>query len=161
MRGYLVQHGKAKSKAEDPSRSLTQEGLDETTRISEFLSQIGLSISLINHSGKTRAQQTAEILAGGVGGRPHQREGLAPLDDPELMVGFLAGASQDVMLVGHLPHLEGLASTLLTGKPDQKPVQFQNSGVVCLGRNQDQTWSLVWLITPELLGASEGQIRAE
>ena len=154
MRCYLIQHGKSKGKAEDPSRSLTAAGIDESTRMSEFLSQIGLSVSLIKHSGKTRAQQTATILARAVGSRSEHSEGLAPLDDPELVAGYLAETSHDVMLVGHLPHLEGLFSILLTGKPDQKPVEFQNSGVVCLERNQDLSWSLVWLMTPELVGAS-------
>ena len=155
MRCYLVQHGKSQSKTEDPSRSLTKEGIVESTRASEFLSHIGLSVSLIQHSGKARAQQTATILARGVRGRSEQIKGLAPLDDPELMADLLGGASHDVMLVGHLPHLEGLASILLTGRADQKPVRFQNSGVLCLERNEDKTWSLVWLITPELVDASD------
>ncbi len=157
MRCYLVQHGKSLSEAEDPSRALTKEGIDESTRTSEFLSQIGLSLSLIQHSGKARAQQTATILARFVGGRTEQIKGLAPLDDPELMADLLGETSHDVMLVGHLPHLEGLASILLTGKADQKPVQFRNSGIVCLERNEDKTWSLVWLITPELVGVTGGQ----
>ncbi len=157
MRCYLVQHGKSLSEAEDPSRALTKEGIDESTRTSEFLSQIGLSLSLIQHSGKARAHQTATILARFVGGRTEQIKGLAPLDDPELMANLLGETSHDVMLVGHLPHLEGLASILLTGKADQKPVQFQNSGIVCLERKEDKTWSLVWLITPELVGATGGQ----
>ena len=152
MRCYLVQHGKSLSEAEDPSRALTKEGIDESTRTSEFLSQIGLSLSLIQHSGKARAQQTATILARFVGGRTEQIKGLAPLDDPELMANLLGETSHDVMLVGHLPHLEGLASILLTGRADQKPVRFRNSGIVCLERNEDKTWSLVWLITPELVG---------
>ncbi len=152
MRCYLVQHGKSLSEAEDPSRALTKEGIDESTRTSEFLSQIGLSLSLIQHSGKARAQQTATILARFVGGRTEQIKGLAPLDDPELMADLLGETSHDVMLVGHLPHLEGLASILLTGRADQKPVRFRNSGIVCLERNEDKTWSLVWLITPELVG---------
>ena len=155
MRCYLVQHGKSQSKAEDPSRSLTKEGIVESTRTSEFLSHIRLSVSLIQHSGKARAQQTATILARGGRDRSEQIKGLAPLDDPELMAGLLGGTSHDVMLVGHLPHLEGLASILLTGRADQKPVRFQNSGVLCLERNEDKTWSLVWLITPELVDASD------
>ena len=157
MRCYLVQHGKSLSEAEDPSRALTKEGIDESTRTSEFLSQIGLSLSLIQHSGKARAQQTATILAGCLEGRTEQIKGLAPLDDPELMANLLGETSHDVMLVGHLPHLEGLASILLTGRADQKPVRFRNSGIVCLERNEDKTWSLVWLITPELVGATGGQ----
>ncbi|MFQ5929446.1 MAG: phosphohistidine phosphatase SixA [Acidobacteriota bacterium] len=153
MRVYLVQHGKSKSKEEDPSRSLTQEGIGESTRIGEFLAQIGLSVSAIRHSGKTRAEQTASLLGRGIGEGIgiEQSEGLAPLDDPQVMTESLNRICEDVMLVGHLPHLERLASTLLTGKPGHNPVQFKNSGVVCLERSEGKWWSLVWAITPELL----------
>ena len=34
MRLYLVQHGEAKSEAEDPERSLTMRGEEETKKIS-------------------------------------------------------------------------------------------------------------------------------
>ena len=153
MRAYLVQHGKAKSKEEDSSRSLTAQGIEESTRISEFLSKSGLSVSLVKHSGKTRAQQTAAILAQGVPGNPEiePSEGLSPLDDPQPVADFLTQTSHDVMLVGHLPHLRRLASLLLTQEPDRNPVNFQNSGVVCLERAEDRSWSLGWAITPDLL----------
>ena len=70
MRIYLVQHGKAKSEGDDPARRLTIEGVEESTQMSEFLSKIDISISLILHSGKERTQQTADILALGIQRRP-------------------------------------------------------------------------------------------
>ena len=154
MRIYLVQHGKAKSKEEDPARPLTIEGIEESTQMSELLSKIDISISLILHSGKARALQTADILALGIQQRPkiESREGLAPMDDPQQIAEVLSESSDDVMMVGHLPHLQRLASLLLTEESEQNPVTFQNSGVVCLERNQDNSWSLRWAITPQLTG---------
>ncbi len=150
----MVQHGKAKSKEEDPSRPLTLEGIEESTQMSELLSKIDIHISKILHSGKTRAQQTAEILALGIRPRPEfeSHEGLAPLDDPQQLAKILNENSDDLMMVGHLPHLQRLASLLLTEEPEQNPVTFHNSGVVCLERNKDHSWSLRWAITPPLIG---------
>ena len=154
MRIYLVQHGKAKSEGDDPARPLTIEGVEESTQMSEFLSKIDISISLILHSGKERTQQTADILALGIQRRPEieARDGLAPTDDPQQLAEFLKASSDDIMMVGHLPHLQRLASLLLTEETEQQPVTFQNSGVVCLERNRDNSWSLRWAITPQLTG---------
>ena len=153
MRVYLVQHAESKSREEDPARGLAPQGISNTNRIAELLSQIRLSVSSIRHSGKQRAEETACLLAERVNASAGvlENEGLAPLDDPQTVADWLQEASEDLMLVGHLPHLERLASLLLTGQPDGNPVRFRNSGVVCLERVSDQSWSLIWAITPDLV----------
>jgi len=63
MRLYLVQHGKAKSKDEDPDRPLTDQGRNDIKKVAVFLAEnAGLKVTSIYHSGKTRARQTAEVL---------------------------------------------------------------------------------------------------
>jgi phosphohistidine phosphatase len=153
MRIYLVQHGKSKSKQEDPARSLSDEGIEEVTRTSNFLSRSGLSVTLVRHSGKRRAEQTALLLVqeAKLNADVEKGEGLAPLDDPQLLADSLSRMSEDVMLVGHLPHLERLASLLLTGQSEAGPVRFHNAGVICLERGEGRCWSLTWAVTPELL----------
>ncbi len=49
---YLVQHGDAKSEAEDPERSLTIRGGEETRKISGAAKRLGIRPSRIYHSGK-------------------------------------------------------------------------------------------------------------
>lgn len=153
MRLYLVQHGKSKSAEEDPSRGLTTEGRQDAIRMAKFLSGLALSVSAIQHSGKTRAEQTARILAEGVHAERgvEATKGLDPLDDPAPLAQFLTAYPEALMLVGHLPHLERLTSVLLTGSPDRRLIQFTNGGVVCLERAKDKTWSLCWTVIPELL----------
>ena len=63
MRLYLVQHGAAKSEAEDPQRGLTDEGQRTVERMADFLAALRLPLDRIEHSEKMRARQTAEILA--------------------------------------------------------------------------------------------------
>src|SRR5690349_486814 len=153
MHAYLVQHGKAKSAEEDPNRGLSDEGRAEVMRVAEFLSGLRITISLIQHSGKLRAEETAHILASSVRcttGPCHTDE-LNPSDDPATTANFLNVYTDDVLLVGHLPHLERLTSLLLTGNPDRRPVQYRNGGVVCLEKDRNGNWSLVWAIVPDLL----------
>ncbi len=153
MRLYLVQHGIAKTKIEDPDRSLTDEGKQQTRRLAAFV-QKSVAVNRILHSGKTRALQTARICAEFL--RPRlgveTSKDLDPLDDPGIWAKRLADEKENLMLVGHLPHLSRLASLLLCGDPGIEPVAFRNSGVVCLERNAEGRWSLQWTVTPEVVG---------
>jgi phosphohistidine phosphatase len=153
MHSYLVQHGKARSAEEDPNRGLSDEGRQEVTRLAEFLQKLRLTVSLIHHSGKSRAYETAHILATSIRctSGPCHTDGLNPGDDPATTVNFLNVYTDDILIVGHLPHLERLTSLLLTGNPDRRPVQFRNGGVVCLEKEQNGRWSLAWAIMPDLL----------
>ncbi len=153
MHLYLVQHAVAKSKDEDPQGSLTNKGQEDTRKVAAFLAGYRtVKVSHILHSGKLRARQTAEILAeylhpGGV----TATDGLNPLDDPAQWVERLGETDEDLMLVGHLPYLDKLASLLLTGDAEKPVVAFQNAGVVCLGRNEEGGWPVRWVVVPELL----------
>jgi len=57
----------------------------------------------------------------------------------------------NVMLVGHLPHLSRLSGLLISGDPDRKVIEFKNGGVVCLERDDEGNWSVVWIIIPQIL----------
>src|SRR5262249_45372404 len=108
MHAYLVHHGKAKSAEEDPDRPLTDEGREEVTRMADFLGALRITISLIHHSGKARAEETAHILASCIRCTtgPVHTDGLNPLDDPSITANFLNAYTDDILIVGHVPHLE-------------------------------------------------------
>src|SRR2546426_3471527 len=83
MRLYLVRHGAAKTEAEDPQRGLTDEGRRTVERMAEFLASAEVSVDRIEHSGKFRAKQTAEILAARLWPPEGTKQvaGMAPNDD--------------------------------------------------------------------------------
>lgn len=155
MRLYLVQHAEAKPQVEDPARPLSEKGQEDIRRVANFIKAKGIEVSKIFHSGKLRAKQTAEALAEGISsaGGIEQAEGLAPLDDSGIWVNRLKEAVENLVLVGHLPHLSKLAGLLLAGDPERKVVVFRNGGVVCLERDEDGNWSVGWVLTPEILAA--------
>ncbi len=149
---YLVQHAEAKSKEEDPGRDLTEKGRREAERVARHLKRLQVQVSQIFHSGKTRARSTAEILAeqvqppAGVSEAP----GLAPLDDPGTWADRVATQKEDILLVGHLPHLGKLAALLTTGDKEKNVVNFQMGGVVRL-RLQEGNWAVDWMIVPNIV----------
>lgn len=149
---YLVQHGACFPKERDPQRGLTPEGRADVERIASVAAGYGVRPARILHSGKHRAQQTAELIAAhlappcGV----DARSGIDPLDDVEAVardVDPLAG----VMLVGHLPFIERLAALLVTGDAERPAFRFQNGGIVCLDLHPDTgTWVIHWALMPHV-----------
>jgi phosphohistidine phosphatase len=149
---YLMQHGEARPELDDPARPLTERGREEVDRVARWVARLGLRGLAIRHSGKLRAQQTAEIVAQRLAGPPDVAplSGLSPQDDPTLLAGVLEGKEGALLMVGHLPHLSRLASLLLVGDPARSVVAFRNAGLVHLAREAGG-WKLRWILTPELL----------
>lgn len=150
---YLVQHGESKSEEEDAARPLSGQGARDVSKAAFFaIKNKAVSVDGIFHSGKLRAEQTAELLVEYVQSRTgiSKTDGLSPMDDPMIWAGRLKGMDKDVMLVGHLPHLGGLASALLCGAPDAGAVSFKMGGIVCLKREEGR-WSLQWAVVPDLI----------
>jgi len=153
MKLYLVQHGRAMSSEQDPDRPLTPEGRQEAEEIAHLLMPLDFTVDQIWHSDKTRARQTAEIYAPvfAVGPEPVARQGLGPDDKVAPLRDELAVATEDTMIVGHLPFLSKLTSLLLTGYESGEVVAFHNAGVVCLERTADNRWCIEWIVTPALI----------
>ena len=150
---YLVQHTEAKREEEDPARDLTDQGRRDITRVAQYAGELSLTVSRIYHSGKTRAYRTAEILAASL--KPAQgvseAAGLKPLDDPVLWADRLKGMTEDLALVGHLPHLARLAALLTCGDQDKNVINFQMGGMVCLRRLEAGPWAVEWMLIPALI----------
>jgi phosphohistidine phosphatase len=150
---YLVQHAEAKSKEEDPERGLTEKGLQDIRKVASYVAGLNIRVDEIFHSGKKRALQTAEVLAEHLKLEKDvfEKDGLAPMDDPQIWFERLSELEEDIMLVGHLPHLSKLASLILTGDAGKTIINFKNAGILCLKRSEDAHWSVEWMITPDLI----------
>jgi phosphohistidine phosphatase len=149
-----MQHGEAKSEAEDAERPLSDRGRDEVGRTARVLSRLGLGVAEIHHSGKLRARQTAEIVAAELRPSRGVREapGLSPKDDPRAVASRIDGTQETWLIVGHLPHLSRLASLLVIGRDERPILAFRMGAPVCLVRD-DSGWSVRWILTPEMAAA--------
>lgn len=154
---YLVQHAEAREGTEDRERTLSDQGWKTVGTVLKAAAPLDLPVSLILHSRKIRAKQTAEAYAGVFrpGGGSRETEGLNPMDDPRIIQVEIQNLSSGLMLVGHLPHLSRLAGSLLCGDPDREIVRFRNGAIVCLeGGGPPERWSLLWVLHPDLLPTS-------
>jgi phosphohistidine phosphatase len=151
MHLFLMHHGEAKPAETDPARGLTAKGVADVRNVAAHLQKLNLDIKKIYHSGKTRAHETASILAAQLSPVRGMVEaaGLDPQDDPEIWHERLKALDEETVLVGHLPHLRKLASLLLCGDSERTVVHLKMGGIVCLRRLEDG-WSLEWAVSPEL-----------
>jgi len=148
MKLYLIQHGLALPKEKNPERPLSTQGEAQTHRTAEYLMSRNLNVDAIWHSKKLRAAQTAEIIAETLScGKVQEREDMSPLDSVEKLPEEILASKMDIMIVGHLPFLQKLASLLLTGSEESEIIAFKNSGVASL--DYDEKWKIDWLVSPE------------
>ncbi|MBI9088687.1 MAG: phosphohistidine phosphatase SixA [Desulfobacterium sp.] len=147
---YLVQHGKSRPKQEDSNQGLSDQGRADTERIAQVAKGYGVPVAMIQHSGKERARKTAEIFADFLAPRQGvvQVDGIKPMDDVERFAGSVDPA-ENAMVIGHLPFMEKLVGFLVAGDLDNRVFRFQNSGIVCLDRD-DTGWFISWTLMPNI-----------
>jgi len=145
---YFVRHGSALSEYVDPNRALSARGRMEIERIAAHLKKAGVEVRTVYHSGKTRARETALILAEKIGAdATFEVSGLNPNDD---VAEFAAGIKEDnTMYVGHLPHLERLVSYLVAGNQSAGLVRIGTGGIVCLEKD-DTGYRIEWDLNPSM-----------
>jgi phosphohistidine phosphatase len=157
MEIYLVRHGAAYEKKEDPERHLNNEGMKQCHLTGRALKRLDIQFDLIVCSPKVRARQTAEIIAEEVGYSRKEiqiTETLVPTAFPKETISYLKDFAdiKRVMLAGHLPLLGHLASELLS---NTSHISFYfEPGAVCqisIEQPHSHTGDLRWFLTPEHL----------
>ncbi|MBW2030370.1 MAG: phosphohistidine phosphatase SixA [Deltaproteobacteria bacterium] len=154
MKVLLMQHGKPVPEAEDPARPLSEQGRREVQAVARFLKGTGTILGEILHSGKTRARETADLVASAMdlSIMPREERGLSPLDDVREIAQRIADMEHNILICGHLPHLGKLTSLLVTGEESFDLARFQQGGVLCLERGNPKEWVIAWMIVPGILG---------
>jgi phosphohistidine phosphatase len=158
---FLMQHGQAVPGEQYPERPLSNEGRAAATKLARYIAALGsgfidLPLSAVWHSGKLRAEQTAEILARALAPKvtPTAHPGLNPNDAPAIIWEELTAVRDQpgaILLVGHLPHLGRLAALLLADDAEKTVVEFVNAGILKL-RPTERGWTLAGYITPACVG---------
>lgn len=163
MRLYLLRHADATYEAKDDfSRELSPKGKRSLKQLLEQLRPKELAgISEIRHSPLVRATQSAHILRDTLELKVPLRKtpGLLPEDDPVPLIEELLCVREDVLLIGHNPHLTFLAALLLTGQPHHACIVFKKAGLLCLERVSGATarypgghWALSFYLVPRVAG---------
>ena len=152
MKIYLMQHGEAKSREEDPERSLSAQGEQDVQKMADFINSTGINVNRIIHSGKLRAQQTAEIMSTRIlNGTTEISHVINPGDDISDFVEEIDNSNDELFVVGHLPYLSKLVSFLVSESADQDILIYSPASIVCLQRDDNEHWLISWMLKPELI----------
>jgi len=150
MKLYLIQHGLSLPEEQDPQKPLSEEGKEETQKMGRFIKAEKISVASIWHSKKMRSIETVRIITEYIEKTEiNERVDLNPNDGVGKIKEELEAVRQDIMIVGHLPFLQKLASLLLFENEENDSITFKNSGIICL--ECQEKWKLLWEITPDLL----------
>jgi phosphohistidine phosphatase len=134
----------------DPARPLSETGRAELQTVAKYLAAQAQAADIV-HSGKTRAEQSAQILHTALPNASVQmRPGLNPNDDVHALADDLQHETQDLVVVGHLPYVSRLTSLLICGDADRSVFMFDTGSCVALQRHGD-TWCVRWMLDPHLL----------
>jgi phosphohistidine phosphatase len=148
MKLLLVQHGEAVADAVDSRKPLSPEGVRDVRALAAACRRFKLAAGEIVHSGKLRAEQTAEILGKAFGLPVSAAPGLDPLDPVKPIARRCEEWTDDRIIVGHMPFLGRLAALLLAGREEPDVVAFQRGGMACLERRSPREWCLLWTCFP-------------
>ena len=107
----------------------------------------------ILHSGKRRAQQTAEIIREAFNSRVPMSacENLGPEGPLDAVCSDIARFDAGRIIVGHLPLLPRLVSTLVIGSDGHDIVSIPAAGVVALEQAGHGQWRIIWCVSPQQL----------
>ena len=149
MNLYLVHHGEAVGPEVDPRRPLSPAGREAVVKLAAAAAARGARPTIVWHSGKLRARQTAEEFwrACNALATFGATRDLQPEDPPEWIRDRLRGETADLLIAGHYPHLPRLLTLLLTA-PDDGAMVFPPHGVVALrSDDQGESWVESWRLT--------------
>ena len=143
--------------ADDAGRELTAAGVAALQAAAPLWRSLGLRPDVVLASPLTRARQTADLFAAGVGlaEAPIQDERLAPGAEWDDLAHAIAAHPEAgrVLFVGHEPDLSG-AVRLLTGASS---IRLRPGGIACVefpGDPEPGTGELAWLLDPDLYGSA-------
>ena len=144
---YLVHHGDAVGPELDARRPLSPAGVAGVERVAAQAAAKGARPTVVWHSGKLRAKQTAEQFwrACNALAEFSAARDLQPDDPPQWIRDRLRGETRDILLAGHFPHLPRLLALLVTG--GEAGGDFPPHGIVALVTDDaGETWREVWRI---------------
>lgn len=157
MEIYLMQHGPALPKEQDPDEGLSPAGEARIHASGNALKRMGVSFDVILSSPKKRSKQTAAIVAKEIGFPPEkimETEKVKAMTPPEETIKALTkyAGNKRILIAGHLPSVAEVASFLLT-EGSKATIEFERGGCCRIDVEDLHTHSgyLRWYLTPEQL----------
>lgn len=160
---YFMQHGACLPREINPEQPLSPVGRGQIEKAARAMRLLGLRFEAVAASNKTRAIQTAEIVAKATGFDPRriaQSAELKPSAPAEAGLGFLHQFDKRAALfvAGHLPNLALMASQLLSPFPEPIALGLENGGLLCIEvpHLAARNGALLWLLKAQHLQLMAG-----
>jgi phosphohistidine phosphatase len=158
MNLYILRHGIAVPRGtpgiKDENRALTKDGKEKMKEVAEGMLSLKLKFDHIASSPWLRARQTANVVAKAFRQEVEIWKPLASTEDPRQLIAALRKTDgEDVLLVGHEPHLSQFISVLISGSPESQ-IELKKGGLCKLSSDDlifGQCATLHWLLTPAYL----------
>jgi len=132
---YLIRHAKSAWNEVDTSdfeRKISKKGKKDVNTMGSYLSLVGIKPQLILSSCALRAQETTDLLADKIdfNGKIHylQELYLTAVEDIREIISIQEDEIDSMFIVGHNPHLQELANTLI----DDHISKFPSLGVIAI-----------------------------
>lgn len=154
MELYLIRHGEAETgNPDEEGPPLSERGMGEVRRVVDHLGTLKKFPSRVFSSTLRRAFQTAELFNQNWQLEIAQVEWLAPGVEPSRIIKELSQIPDpSVALVGHLPTLGWLLSTLLWGVPPKEIILPKGSvSYLEVQAMEPAGATLRWMISPEMI----------
>ena len=148
-----MQHGDALPKSIDPERPLSEKGIDDVRGIASFLRNADIVLDKIIHSGKKRAEETADIMSKALSctNGISISDSINPNDDVSSFINNLDKNLEVMLVVSHLPFVNKLVSHLCCANENNAIVDYLPGSIVCIEGGEDVDWRICWMLRPELI----------
>ena len=150
MKLYLMRHGEASATKDDTEQVLTPHGKAAIEQLAERLQHEKLQLSQVYHSGKKRAQQTAEIMIRFIapGLTANVLDNIKPSDDPAFVLPVINSWSENCLITSHLPFIPNLVTLLTRSDSHLGSINYVPGTLICLEKNNDNHWEIIWATAP-------------
>lgn len=153
---YFLRHGEAGDRdawmgENDELRPLTEEGIAAMKREARHVGDMKLKLDVIVTSPLVRARETAKIVAKAFGLKAQENDLLKPGFNVDALQKLLVQYpdTKRLMVVGHEPDFSSVIGQLI----GSASVVMRKGGLARVDLTSPMRGELVWLLTPQLLGA--------
>lgn len=153
MIAYLIRHGIAEEHEIDSVRKLTDEGVKKLRNTASLMKHIEPRLNTILYSPLVRSIQSAAILGDLFLDASLQTNfHITPDSDPKLIVPWILEQTKSFAIVGHEPHLSGLAEQLCGYGVLGEAGSIKKAGVLGLSCARDKAlWEPILYLTPKTI----------
>lgn len=144
-----MRHGEAAQTSQNSEQVLTLNGRTGIENLAKRLNGKNLQLAQVFHSGKARAQQTADIICSALcpGVTPRILDNIKPDDNPAAILPEIYGWNENSLITSHLPFIPHLVTLLTATNVHLNSINYDPGTFICLEKINN-VWAINWVEVP-------------